>query len=45
MCGYLGKLPHEFSSCTDEEYEFLKAAWNEMQHREQEAQKKAIKKR
>jgi len=40
MCGYLGKFPHEFESCSDEEYEYLKLAWNEMQRKEQEMMKR-----
>lgn len=41
MCGFLGKLPHELGACSDEEFEYLKAAWNEKAHREEEAKKKA----
>jgi len=33
MCGYLGKFPHELKECSDEEYEYIKSAWNEMQQR------------
>lgn len=29
LCAKLGKFPHEFEACNDEEFEYLKAAWNE----------------
>jgi hypothetical protein len=40
LCAEFGKLPHEFRNCTDEEFEYLKAAWNEKTRRENEATKK-----
>ena len=41
LCAELGKLPHELGACSDEEFEYLKAAWNEKTGRENEALKKA----
>lgn len=41
LCAELGKFPHEFESCSDEEFEYLKAGWNEKTGRENEANKKA----
>jgi hypothetical protein len=41
MCGFLGKVPHEFKECSDEEFEYLKAAWNEKTKRENKAYKDA----
>jgi hypothetical protein len=28
MCQSLGKFPHEFSECTQEEIAYMTAAWN-----------------
>jgi len=41
LCVELGKLPHEFVVCSDEEFEYLKMAWNEKTRRENELIKKA----
>ena len=41
MCGFLGKLPHEIGACSDEEFEYLKSAWNEKTRLENESIKKA----
>lgn len=41
LCAELGKLPHEFKECSAEEFEFLKAAWNEKTMRENKAYKDA----
>jgi len=41
LCVELGKLPHEFVACSDEEFEYLKMAWNEKTRRENELIKKA----
>ena len=41
MCGFLGKVPHELGACSDEEFEYLKSAWNEKTMRENKAYKDA----
>lgn len=41
LCAEFGKLPHELCSCSDEEFEYLTAAWNEKTRRENEAKNKA----
>ncbi len=41
LCVELGKLPHELRACSDEEFEYLKAAWNEKTMRENKAYKDA----
>ena len=41
LCTELGKLPHELQACSEEEFEYLKMAWNEKTRRENEAIKKA----
>lgn len=41
LCAEFGKLPHELGACSDEEFEYLKAAWNDKAQREEEAKKKA----
>lgn len=41
LCAELGKLPHELGACSDAEFEYLKAAWNEKTNRENEAINKA----
>jgi hypothetical protein len=41
----MGKFPHEFETCSDFEYEFLKAAWNEEKRMEKEASDKMKRRR
>lgn len=34
MCAALGKLPHELAACTEEEWDYLKSAWNAINAKE-----------
>lgn len=40
MCQSLGKFPHEFGSCTREEIEYMTAAWNDLQDRQNKKERK-----
>jgi len=41
LCAELGKLPHELRECSDDEFEYLKAAHNYKIERENKAMKDA----
>lgn len=41
LCAELGKFPHEFKTCDEEELVYIKAAWNEKTRIENEALKDA----